>query len=437
MNELFLQQMRDLLKDEFDAYLNALSEKPRKGLRVNTLKTDAETCQQDTGIFMVESPFAVNGFYVEEERGLGLTPGYACGLYYLQEPSASAAVTVLRPEKGSKVLDMCAAPGSKSTQIAEYLQQTGLLVCNEINTQRARILVENIERNGTANCIVYNNDSSDIAASFTGYFDYVLCDAPCSGEGMFRKEEDAVTMWSPQNVELCAQRQRMIIENAYRCLKKDGVMVYSTCTLNRQENEKMLAGFLSDHPDMQMEDAGVSFGRPGFDEGFGTGKAIRIFPMDGGEGHFIARMRRTSDADGKEPAVSSGRLPAAAAAVLKDLLEKQYPYYYTYQNRIYGGICPFLMPKGLHLMRHQVYLGEMIRDRFEPSHHLFASAYTAFKNCYDMNDDECRRYLHGEQLSATLPKGWYAMQWKGHTVGGAKSDGRALKNKYPKQYRLK
>lgn len=437
MNELYLQRMRELLKDEYDAYASLLSEKPQKGLRINTLKTDAVTCADDTGIFMTPSPFADNGFYVREERGLGLTPGYACGLYYLQEPSASAAVTVLDPRPGMKVLDLCAAPGSKSTQIAEKLRHEGLLVCNEINTQRARILVENIERNGAANCIVYSNDTDDIADVYEGYFDAVLCDAPCSGEGMFRKEADAVSMWSLDNVMQCAARQRRILENAGRCLAGGGVLVYSTCTLNLEENEKLIASYLADHPEMHMEDADVSFGRHGFDEGYGTGKAVRIFPMDGGEGHFIARMRKDGQSERRELPVKESRLPAAAKTVLDDILVRPYPYYYVYQNRVYGGTHPFIMPKGLHLMRHQVFLGEIVKDRFEPSHHLFASAYTPFKNCYDMNDEECLRYLHGEQISAAVRKGWYAMCWKGHAAGGAKSDGRALKNKYPKNYRLK
>ena len=437
MNELYLQRMRELLKDEDDEYIRLLSEKPQKGLRINTLKTDARTCEADTGIFMTPSPFADNGFYVQEERGLGLTPGYACGLYYLQEPSASAAVTVLDAKPGMKVLDLCAAPGSKSTQIAEKLGHEGLLVCNEINSQRARILTENIERNGAANCIVYSNDTDDIAKAFGPYFDAVLCDAPCSGEGMFRKEADAVNMWSLQNVEQCALRQRRIIENAWRCLKGGGVLVYSTCTLNLEENEKLIASFLADHPDMHMEDAPVSFGRSGFDEGYHTEKAVRIFPMDGGEGHFIARMRKDGTPEEISLPEKESRLPSSVKTVLDDILEKGYPHYYMYQNRVYGGTFPFIMPKGLHLLRHQVYLGEIVRDRFEPSHHLFASAYTSFKNCYDMSDEECRRYLHGEQINAAVTKGWYAMCWKGHTAGGARSDGRALKNKYPKNYRLK
>lgn len=437
MNELFLARMRDLLQDEFEAYASCLQDKPCKGLRVNTLKTDDETCRRDTGLDMWKSPFADNGWYVSEERGLGLTPGYACGLYYLQEPSASAAVTVLDVRENMKVLDLCAAPGSKSTQIAEKLNHTGLLVCNEINPQRARILAENIERNGAANCIVYSNDTADIADAFAEYFDAVLCDAPCSGEGMFRKEEDAVAMWSLENVMNCAKRQRMIIENAWRCLAPGGVLVYSTCTLNLEENEKLIASFLHDHPDMAMEDAPVSFGRRGFDEGYDTFKAVRIFPMDGGEGHFIARMRKAGEGSEKNLPLPESRMPREAKAFLEDILVRQYPYYYVNRNRVYGGTHPFILPKGLHLIRHQVYLGELVRDRFEPSHHLFSSAYTAFKNCYDMNDEECLRYLHGEQLSADTAKGWYAMQWKGHTAGGARSDGRALKNKYPKQYRLK
>ena len=230
MNDLFLERMREMLKDEYPAYLEKLNDPARKGLRINTLKITPDDFFACTNYELEKSPFAKNGYYANIKSGVGFTPEHMAGFFYIQEPSASSAVTILDPKPGMKVLDMCAAPGSKSTQISEMLEQEGLLVANEIHPTRSRILLENIERCGSANTIVLNNDPKDISKAFPEFFDMVLCDAPCSGEGMFRKEDQAVEQWSLENVQACALRQSYILEEAYKCLKPGGTMVYSTCT---------------------------------------------------------------------------------------------------------------------------------------------------------------------------------------------------------------
>ena len=437
MNELFLQQMQDILKEDYPEYLKCLDHDAIRGFRINSLKTSESHFFENVDVFHEKSPYALHGYYTDDKK-YGMTPAYLSGAFYMQEASASAAVTVMDPKPGFKILDLCAAPGSKTTQILELLNNDGLVVCNEIDHKRSKILLENVERNGASNCVVLNNDTKDIAKHFQGYFDMVLCDAPCSGEGMMRKNTEAVDQWSPELVRHCASLQKEILENAYLCLKENGILLYSTCTLNKLENEKQISAFLEKHVDMEMIDADVSFGRSAFEEGHETHKAIRIYPMDKGEGHFIAKMRKkssTSISNIKE--LKSDKIPNEILKLLENTLEKQYPCLYYKNNRLYGGSHQFMDTGRLHLLRNQVYIGEMLKGRFEFSHHFFMSSYSKFKNKFDLNDNEVKMYMHGEQISANVQKGWYAMCYHGFVIGGAKSDGKALKNKFPKAFRLR
>lgn len=438
MNSLYLARMKQLLGSEFEEYQASLALPPARGIRVNTLKTTAEELFSLVDMQLTKSPFADNGFYVKAESTLGRMNAYKAGLFYIQEPSASAAVTVLDPKPGMKVLDLCAAPGSKTTQIAEKLGNTGFICANEYVKNRTAALLENIAQCGAANVMVLNNDTRDVAKAFGEYFDAVLCDAPCSGEGMFRKDEDAVASWSEENVALCAERQREILNNAEKCLKPGGVLVYSTCTFNMRENEETVLHFLSTHDNMVMEDAGVDFGRRGLIKDHDIDRAVRIFPMDGGEGHFIARMRKAGvPGSEKVKPMRSDAMPACAREFLESMLENPYPYYFVHHERVYGGIHPFIEVKGCRLLRNQVYLGEVIKNRFEPSHQLFLSAYSSLKRKAELDENALAAYLRGEQIAYPSVKGWYAVSWHGHPLGGAKSDGTALKNKYPRQLRLR
>lgn len=438
MNEAFLKNMQNLLGDEYPAYLESLNQAPERGFRVNTLKTTPEKLFAVLDIDHKKSPFAKNGYYTNAKAGIGYTPEYLAGAFYMQEPSASSAVTILDPKPGMKVLDLCAAPGSKSTQILEKLADQGLLVANEIDRKRAGILLENIERNGASNAIVLNEDTKVIADTFPEYFDAVLCDAPCSGEGMMRKEKEAVVQWSEELVAHCALLQKEILENAYRCLRKGGTLVYSTCTLNKKENEEQILSFLKRHPDMHMEDPHVAFGRHGFITEKNIDLSVRIFPMDGGEGHFVARMHKNGAAEGYDlPLLKGDAIPKDLKKMLADDLEQQYPYLYMKNGKLYGGTFPFAKTGRCHLLRNQVYLGEAKKGRFEYAWPAFLSSCSSFSRKYDLNDEEVKRYLHGEQISASVEKGWYAMCYHGYALGGAKSDGKALKNHYPKAYRFR
>lgn len=430
--------MKELLKDEYPAYERCMQERSFRGLRVNLLKTDAEKLFSLCQLNVRQAPFIANGYYLEDDSTVADLNAYRAGLFYMQEPSASAAVEILDPRPGMKILDMCAAPGSKTTAILERMQNQGFLCANEIHPKRVQILRENVERHGAANCLVLNSTPAETAEAFPEFFDMILCDAPCSGEGMFRKDPQAQLEWSPENVQTNVGRQHEILNQAYKALRPGGVIVYSTCTFNLDENEKQIMRFLEEHSDMHMEKTGVSFGRPAFELGHHTDLAVRIFPMDQGEGHFIARMRKDEGVyRGQVKLLKSMPLPKQAESLLDSLLQKPYPYYYVKRDLVFAGTAPFYDFGSCRPVRHQVLAGTMKNGRFEPSHHLFMSSYCGFRNSIELNDEELKKYLHGEQLNIARPAGWYAVKWNGYVLGGVKSDGKALKNKYPKQYRVR
>ena len=245
----FVQQMERELGPDAPAFFSTYNEESSVGLRVSSRKG----WKPDADFESV--PWCRTGYYVPNGLRMGKEPLHAAGAYYLQEPSAMAPVEALGVQPGMRVLDLCAAPGGKSTQIADHLAGKGVLVTNEIHPARARILLENIERMGVTNAVVLNEKPARIAAAFGAWFDAVLVDAPCSGEGMFRRDPDAISQWSEDAPQMCHERQLEILESAARCLKGGGTMVYSTCTYNHIENEETIAAFLETHPDFELDDS--------------------------------------------------------------------------------------------------------------------------------------------------------------------------------------
>ena len=356
-----------------------------------------------------------------------------------------SAVTILDPQPGEKVLDLCAAPGGKTTQIAAALQGEGLLWSNEFVSRRAQILLSNVERMGTRNCVVSSAHPDRLAAGLKGFFDRVLVDAPCSGEGMFRRDAQAVADWSPEHSASCAVRQLAILDSAAECLREGGVLVYSTCTFSFRENEDVIAAFLDRHPDFSLEPCGVTFGRKGVDRSarYDLTLTRRIFPMDGGEGHFAAKLRKAGECGGSQlPTVSSGQGDGEKRAA--ELFDE------CFHGALYGSIrqigencylLPSTMPetKGMGVLRGGVLLGNLVRNRIEPSHALFMAART----------EECRRvvsllpesselaaFLHGEEIAVDEALAGYAAVACGPVVTGfGKCSRGRLKNRYPKGLR--
>ena len=435
--EVFLDRMKKMLGDEFEAFLDCYDEAPEKGIRLNTLKCTEGKLLSSFGSELTPSKFSPLSFSAEREIKVGAMPIHSAGAFYSQEPSASSAVTVLAPEKGDKVLDMCAAPGGKSTQIAAYLDGTGLLWSNEVVKSRANILLSNIERMGIRNAVVSSVYPDVLEKKLAGFFDKVLVDAPCSGEGMFRKNPEAITEWSPEHVTACAERQLMILDSAAECLREGGVLVYSTCTFSYEENEGVTKKFLEKHPEFEIYPIEVTFGRKAFD---GV-PALRIFPMDGGEGHYVARFRRIGG-NNKYPEPFEYPKPKSEIKEAQKLFDKisKIPLWGNLNiNNDKVMILPKALPsiKGINVLRAGVVLGEVLKNRIEPHHSLYmALRADECKECLDLELDDPRliKYLHGEEIDCDN-NSFTAVAVKGMTVGFGKASGGRLKNRYPKGLR--
>lgn len=439
MNDFFIR-MKSLLGEEFDSFLKFYEGENFRGLRVNTLKCSAEKLKAALDFPLEPTPFCKEGFYIPPgAAGLGNSPLHHCGAFYIQEPSATSAVEMLGVSRGDFVLDLCAAPGGKSTQIGAKLDGTGLLWSNEIVKNRANILLSNIERMGISNAVVSNAHPDTLCSTLSGFFDKILVDAPCSGEGMFRKNSEAENEWSVSHVKSCAERQLNILNSAKHALKSGGVMVYSTCTFSQEENEGVITRFLDENPDFILEDSGVDFGRPALKY------ARRIFPMDGGEGHFAARLKKqgtcfqNSEKENKRTADSK----------ILDFYDS------LFYNRPFGEnievinnkilILPknFDLPlntlKPLKILRAGVVLGEIVKNRIEPHHSAFTSVKPEMcKSTADFTADsaEIKAFLHGVEIAVPENlRGYTAVCVEGMTTGFGKASNGRLKNKYPKGLR--
>ena len=439
--EGFAARMRTLLGSEYDDFLASFDRPLCTGLRKNPLKTGFTG--DLTRFSLSPVPWCPTGFYDDAASRPGLSPYHAAGLYYLQEPSAMAPAELLDPQPGERVLDLCAAPGGKSTQLAGKLRGQGLLVCNEINAKRAKILSGNIERLGIANALVLNEHPKRLAERFAGYFDKILVDAPCSGEGMFRKEEAAVTDWTEDTNAICANRQLEILSSAAAMLRHGGRLVYSTCTFSPVENEGVISDFLWKNPEFSVEKLDIPYfspGRPDWapDPAPGLEATFRLWPHKLlGEGHYAAVLRRAGDeasaALPQEPAAKCPpELTAFCAQTGAALPEGKLLRF--------GDVC-YLVPqalpeiKGLRVLRAGLELGAVLKNRFEPAHAWALWLKTLESSVsFAEADPLLARYLSGDVLPSEK-RGWTLVQADGLSLGWAKGDGNRLKNHYPKALR--
>lgn len=435
----FLNRMEKLLGEEYPAFLASLERPLQKGLR----RSGRKGTQMQLPFVTEEIPWAERGYYYEMDARPGKHPYHEAGLYYLQEPSAMAPAALLRPQPGERVLDLCAAPGGKSTQLADYLCGEGLLVCNEINPKRAKILSRNIERMGIANALVLNMHPRDLEGRFPEFFDKVLVDAPCSGEGMFRKEEAAGTDWSQDTVEMCAQRQKEILESAAKMLRPGGLLCYSTCTFAPEEDEGTMGDFLARHPEFSVVDAEAPYftsGVPAWSETKQEelSRTLRLWPHKlKGEGHYAALLRKEGDSDGTElPAPKEEKAPKELTAFLLELgISLPEGRLISFGPSLY--LSPQEMPdlKGLKVLRPGLELGQVKKNRFEPAHALALWLSTA-KNAADFPAEsrEIMDYLKGQVIPGEQ-SGWTLVTVDGLSLGWAKGSGGQLKNHFPKGLR--
>lgn len=495
--EAFSERMKQMLGEDYDAFRKSLEGERYQALRLNRLKKNqagksaaevyggrsGETVQTCFGSLTPVS-WAENGYYYEPEDRPGRHPCHEAGIYYIQEPSAMLPAELLRVRPGDRVLDLCAAPGGKSTQLAAGMEGKGLLFCNEIHPGRARILSENVERMGIRNACVINEAPDRLARLLPGYFQKVLVDAPCSGEGMFRKNEAACGEWSPENVLRCAERQDEILDRAAELLQPGGRLVYSTCTFSEEENERCMDKFLARHPEFHaVELSGAETGLQGCEGGReGT---IRLWPHKiKGEGHFAAVLEKDGNGSGDQPegfvsgerrvpqSSVSGERRAPQSSVSGERRapqfsafgEKEVPrnelgeylrfcrenlrkeakeswggHYLRFGDQLY--LAPEGMPglRGLKVLRPGLHLGELKKNRFEPSHAL-ALALSPGEALHVRNlqpkEATTLLYLNGGTFPALGEKGWYLICVDGFSLGWGKLAGGVMKNHYPRGLRM-
>lgn len=454
--QAFVERMREQLGAEADAFF-ASYESPRAyGLRRNPLKQTAEQFERLMPWQLEPVGWADEGYYYSDADRPGKHVYHEMGLYYIQEPSAMCVAQIADPQPGEVVLDLCAAPGGKSTQLAGRMAGEGLLVCNEIVPNRAKILAQNIERMGVKNAVVLNHSPQELEARFPAFFDRIVVDAPCSGEGMFHKEEAALTEWSPENVQMCAQRQRDILACAVNMLCPGGVLVYSTCTFAPAEDEDMIRWLLDKYPGLTLQP--IDTAALGISDGeiSGTG---RIYPhRQRGEGHFVARLmkggirlprqsavRMSDDSSGKRDKKGKKKMKDAAptdAWAGYEAFAKQYLRCELNGCRQMFGDQLYLVPqempdlRGMKVLRPGLHLGTDKKNRFEPSHAL-ALALRADQVSQVCETDEPEQYLRGMTLSCDPAlDGWVLVTYQGMPLGWGKASRGVVKNHYPKGLRI-
>ncbi len=423
--------MIDYLKELVDLR-PYIGQPPLAGVRYNRRKITREEFLKIAPFGVRPAPFYEDGFYIEEE-GSGNHPYHQAGLYYFQEPSAMSAVTALQLQGEERVLDLCAAPGSKATAIGARLR-AGLLVANEIQPSRASVLAENMERMGISRAVVTNSDAGKLAKALPAYFDKILIDSPCSGEGMFRKYPRILEEWNEDLVALCAARSREILEEAAKMLRPGGRMVYSTCTFNLEENERTILWFLERHPEFEMAETGISGASQGF---LGLREAVRIFPADGGEGHFVCALRHRGEGEGKNaPAFKQEKNPEAKAA-LGELLKSPPQGNLIRRNGRYFLLDEDLPnPQGVRILRAGLEVLELLGKQWKPAHHLAMSLpKEAFRYGQELSLEQATAYLRGETVPCDQ-KGYGVVTVEGVPLGWIKSSGGIGKNHYPKGLRI-
>jgi NOL1/NOP2/sun family putative RNA methylase len=432
----FLDRMQALLGDELEPFLNSYEDERFYGLRVNTLKISVEAFLRITPFTLTPIPWTKDGFYYDPEDKPTKHPHYYAGLYYIQEPSAMAPVNVLEPKETDNVLDMCACPGGKSVQIASYLKNKGLLVSNDVSTGRIKALVKNLEMMGVTNILILNTTEDVIGEKLEGFFDKVLIDAPCSGEGMFRKEPKMVASWGTHDTDHCRELQDSILKHIGSVLKPEGELVYSTCTFSRLENEDCLQDFMASRTDYAQSKIEANQFEFATESGYG-----RLWPHKlKGEGHFVAKLRRI---EGETPAYKElkfNEAPDYFKDFMKETLKAPLEGHFEEMNgKLYLRPKYDLPLKGVRVVRYGWLLGEWNGKKFTPSQALaMGLKLTDAKNSISFSGDqiEAIKYLKGETLHVEGAEGMTLVGVDGYPLGWAKMNKGMLKNMYQSTWRL-
>ena len=456
---VYLQEMKLLLKDEFESFLSSYDKDRFSALRINRLKITNEEFESLMKTFVPDMrittvPWCNSGYYYDKDSRPAKLPYYNAGLYYIQEPSAMSPVEYLDIQEGMKVLDLCSAPGGKSTQIASLLNNTGLLVSNDISGQRIKAVLRNIEIMGITNALIMNDAPEKIALRFSSYFDRILLDVPCSGEGMFRKDPDLIKTYESSKIAN-PDMQKRILSSAAAMLKPGGLIMYSTCTFNIDENENQIKDFISNNPDFELINIEK---KHGFESGIGIYEACRLFPHKvNAEGHFLCLMKKSFNGTGEEPTdqthhseisrknkisktVSGSSLPNEYLDFQRKNLNISIDGIFTIENnRIYKELQLSRNLSGLKIIRNGLFIGEIKNSNFIPSPAFIMSLKKCdFKNTldYNVNDENLIKYLKCETIFADVKNGIIVICVDGFPLGYGKAKNGTVKNHYNKNWRL-
>lgn len=449
-------EMKRMLGDEYADYLSCFDRPRYFGLRVNTAKISVERFLEISPWHLEQIPWIPNGFYYNEDDQPSKHPYYYAGLYYLQEPSAMTPANLLPIEEGEKVLDLCAAPGGKSTELAAKLNGSGFLVANDISSSRSRALLKNLEVFGIPNILVTCEEPVRLSGYFHEYFDKILVDAPCSGEGMFRKDRRMIRAWEEHGPDYFGKIQRSVTKAAVEMLKPGGMMMYSTCTFSSWENEGTINELISAYPEMHILhiDGYTGFSR-GLPEMLPDGKkeleaALRIWPQRmQGEGHFLVLLKKDTVSEREEnttaKCLKTENIPEEIAAFLSDTDRDFEDGTFMIQGeRVYFLKKDMPQIRGLRIMRSGLLLGEYRKKRFEPSQALAMSLYSGgYASTLDLKSDDIRalKYLKGETIDVkqgetSRSNGWQLVETDGFPLGWGKLSDGCLKNKYLPGWRM-
>ena len=434
--------MKELLQDEYKDYIDSLSKPSISGMRVNTLKIKKEELLKLLNLNLREVKWADTGFYLDEDLRLSKSPYYYAGLYYMQEPSAMSPASLCEAKRGDKILDLCAAPGGKSTQIACKLEGEGLILSNDLSNSRAKALLKNIELSGIRNTVITCEEPQKLAGVYEEYFDKILVDAPCSGEGMFRRDIAVFNAYLKKGPENFAPIQASILDSAARMLKKGGYIIYSTCTYSKLEDEDTVLEFLKRHEDFEI---GVLPMYEGFTPSKYVDGAVRLFPHKlEGEGHFVCKLVKKGESTEDESEAKyfkAVKLPKSVLEFLK-LTNISWDDKRFYMNNEYVYYLPegLILDKKLRYLRTGLLIGRMNNNRFEPSQAFAMSLkYEDWKNPVNLSidDDRVIRYLKGETIDADdKGSGYRLLCVEKYPLGFVKQDTTRLKNKYYKGWRM-
>ena len=460
--EFFIAREQALLGSRYESLYTAAAPQYR-GVTVNGLRCPPERFAQQAGLSLEPSPFCAQSFLLADP---GQRPGrhayHHAGVFYVQEPSAAMPAGLLRIRPGERVLDLCAAPGGKSSQLAAALQGKGLLVSNEYAAPRAAILRGNLERMGVTNAVILNESTGQLAAALPAFFDKVLVDVPCSGEGMFRKEPQALQQHSAALIAQCAAMGASILDDAAALLRLGGLLCFSTCTFAPEEDETQIGAFLVRHPEFSLLPIEAQAGSPGE-----TARACgydypaeytrRVYPCHGGEGHFMALLQKTAlppeyspfaaqarrEGRKKETGTENGgKATADVRAAAAAFLQQYFPAIADFPLEVRGRDAYFSvalpLPQKLRIVRSGVWVGSAEKGRFEPAHQLFCAygALCANAERLSLSDARTAAWLRGETIPAqTAASGWTAVLVDGFPLGFGKTSGGAVKNRYPKGLR--